>query len=267
MQNEVKNRWVVTRAGLGHSGVPSFGWILYFFLSIGVVGFVFSYLMALPLCLAGRLWPSLWKLGGRIQAKGVAVLLDVQPWFHADVQIDLPRPKLGQRGFITMSNHRSHLDMFILLSRIPNLRAITKRDLLGVPFLNIMIVALKMIPVRRKDAGSFLTSMETARRAVDEGDVVHVFPEMSRCPSGMPGTADFALLPFRMAQQANVPIFPIVIEGTDQSWPKETLGIRFGCPIKVRTLSAIIPADFENANSLRLEVKKRIDEALMSHGT
>ncbi len=269
MQNEVKNQRLASRVASGYWAIqrPSLGWLLFFFVSIGVVGFVFSYLLALPLCLAGRIWPRLWKLGGRIQAKGVAVLMDVQPWFHAEVEIDVPTTAIGQRGFITMSNHRSHLDMFILLSRIPNIRAITKKELFFVPFLNVMIVALKMIPVRRNDIGSFLASMETARVALEQGDVVHVFPEMSRCPSGMRGTADFNLLPFRMAQQAQVPIYPIVFIGTDGAWPKEKLAICFGSPIKVRTLAPVNPADFENADALRLEVKKRIDEALTSHGT
>jgi len=246
---------------------PSIAWMLYFFLTIGLVGFVFSYLLALPLCIAGRLWPRLWKWGGRIQAKGVATLMKLQPWFYADIIFDVPRTRLGERGYLTVSNHRSHLDMFILLSHIPNIRAITKRDLFFIPFLNIMMVALKMIPVRRKDVGSFLESMDIARAAIDKGDPVHIFPELSRCPSGMCGTNEFSSLPFRMAQKAKVLIYPIVFVGTDGAWPKETLGIRFGSPVKVRTLAAINPSDFDNAHDLRLEVKSRIDRELLSHGT
>lgn len=269
MQNEVKNLGFGWFGAMGQRAAakPSLLWILYFFISIAVVGFIFSYLIALPLCLMGRLWRPLWRLGGRIQAKGVYVLMAVQPWFHAEVRLDLPLPQKGKRGSLTVSNHRSHLDMFILLSYLPNIRALTKRDLLKVPMLNVMVAVLKMILVKRGDTDSFFKSMATAEAAINEGDTVHIFPEMSRCPSGSKGTQSFALLPFRMAKKIGVPIVPLVFIGTDAAWPKEFLGIRFGAPIVVRTLPALDPAAFESAAALRDEAKRCIDQELAKYGT
>ena len=84
-----------------------------------------------------------------------------------------------------------------------------------------------------------------------QGDPVHIFPEMTRCPEGYQGTLPFQLLPFRMAHEAGIPIFPIVFVGTDKVWSKENFGIRYREPIYVRTLAEINPAQFANASAKR----------------
>ena len=118
----------------------------------------------MPLCPVGYLFRGLWRAGGRVLTVGVTLLLKIQPWFKADIQISVPRPSANRSGFITISNHRSHLDMFILLSKIPNLRAITKKALYAVPFLSLMLRVFRMIPVKRGDLDSYLHAMEVAKR-------------------------------------------------------------------------------------------------------
>jgi len=236
----------------------------YFLLSIALIGGVFAYAIAIPLCLLGRYSEKLWRLGGRSLQRGVQCLLRVQPWYRADVRVELPArdPQTGMHC-LTVSNHRSHLDMFILLTAIPNIRVISKRALFRVPFLGVMMWVMKNIPITRGEPQSYWEAMETAAQALRDGDTVHVFPEMTRCEPGDPGTGDFHLAPFKLSLQTGVPLVPIVFVGTDRTWPKGTFGLAFRQPIEVKSLAPLSPKDFPSADALRAETKSRIEAYLL----
>jgi 1-acyl-sn-glycerol-3-phosphate acyltransferase len=231
---------------------------IYFVLCIAVVGGIGAYAVALPLCLLGRWWRPAWQGGGEVLRASVSVLLRLQPWLRARVDIHLP-PRC-----VTVSNHRSHLDMFLLLAHIRNIRAIAKSTLFSIPFLGLMMRVLRQIPVKRGDALSYWNAMDAALVAVNEGDPVHVFPEMARCPPGLLGTQDFHLAPFRIALQARVPVVPIAFLGTDDAWPKGFAGV-FRRQVRVQSLAPVEPRDFPSAEALRGEARRRIDEFLASH--
>lgn len=195
----------------------------------------------------------------------VRLLLRVQPWSKISITgFEFPRG----RPFLTVSNHRSHLDMFLLLSRIPNIRPMAKAELFHVPFLAVMLRVLKVIRVRTGSIRSYLTAMETATQAlVRDGDPVHIFPEASRSPEGTQGTLPFQLAPFRMAMVTKVPLVPVVFTGTDGAWPKGKFSIRFKSPIRLHALEPVDVRDFTSAAELRDEVRRRIDFELNRNGS
>src|SRR5262245_30291029 len=87
----------------------SFLWFVFFLLMIGLVVGVLLYLIAVPLCLLGRIYEPLWALGGRVLCFGVSVLLNLEPWLDADLVLELPTVAGVVTGpFVTVSNHRSH---------------------------------------------------------------------------------------------------------------------------------------------------------------
>lgn len=218
-----------------------------------------AYLLTIPLCLLGRFYEPLWRMGGRILCWGVSLLLDVQAWLDAEVLLDF---SALSGPFISVSNHRSHLDMFFLLARIANIRVIAKRSLFYVPFLGIMMRVMKMIPVKRGDTGSYLKALETAKCAVTENDPVHIFPEMTRCEAGFPGVQPFNLAPFKMIREAGVPLIPIVFCDTDRAWPKGKNALSFRRKVKVRALPPLFPKDYPDAESLRQAAWEKIDLAV-----
>jgi 1-acyl-sn-glycerol-3-phosphate acyltransferase len=265
VQIEVKTTpFTATSGKLAKEANGSIVWFIFFLVSIAVVGFFHAYVLAIPLCLLGKFWAPLTRAGGKALAFGVKLLMDIQPWFNANIQLSTKR-EAG--GVLTISNHRSHLDMFILLSRIPNLRAVTKGELFRVPFLGVMLRVMRMIPVVRGDMESYVKAMEIAQEGLRNGDSVHIFPEMTRCPEGMHGTQPFQLLPFRMAHEGGIPIIPVVFVGTDQTWAKGSLKIRFRPRIQVRQLEPVLPGNFQNASQLRDEVQRRIEDELNQYGS
>lgn len=235
--------------------------LVYFIMTIALVGVLTAYLVALPLYLLSRLFRGPERLGDLVMQKAVALLLKLQPWFDGTVQMSFPRQARGQ-GLLIVSNHRSTLDVFILLSRVQGVRILAKRALMWVPFLNIMMWAMRQIPVSRGSAVAFLAAMDEVRLRLRSGETVHVFPEMTRCPVGFEGVQNFSVAPFLAAQRENVQIIPVVFKGTDLVWPKGASGLFSGHPITARTLDPVDPGAFQNADQLRTEVHARIRAAL-----
>ena len=118
------------------------------------------------------------------------------------------------------------------------------------------------IPTQRGRIDSFWQAMETARRRLQQGQTVLVFPEMTRCAEGATGTRNFMLAPFLMAKESQVPVVPLVIRGTDRAWPRGTFGLRPKQKVALRTLPALDPRQFASAEELCRAARAQIDGAL-----
>jgi 1-acyl-sn-glycerol-3-phosphate acyltransferase len=231
-------------------------WLVYFLIMIALVGGVFAYLLATPLLYLGRWYRPAREGGEIILQKGISLLMRLEPWLNAETDLR-PHP-----GALCVSNHRSHLDSFLLLSRIPGVRILAKDTLFRIPFLGFMMRGMRQIPVRRGDIGSYWQAMETIRIALRENESVHVFPEMTRCEPGAPGIGPFQLAPFHVAFQEKRPVVPIVFRGTDDVWPKGQAAIRFRRRVTARTLPELNPADFDSAESLAKAARAQIATSL-----
>jgi len=235
-------------------------WLLYFTLSIGVIGGILAYGVVIPLYLLGYLWPAATELADQVMCQGIRLLMSIQPWFRGEIDLDLPQ---NGKGCLLVSNHRSHLDAFILLSRIQGIRILAKDSLFGVPFLGPMMRFSKQIPVQRGNIQSFLEAIDQVEARISQGDVVHVFPEMTRCEQGFEGTQSFSIAPFRAAMKSGFPVVPIVIQGTDEAWPKSAWGLRFRQLVRVRSLKALDPKEFASSDELMREARHQIQQALL----
>ena len=58
-------------------------------------------------------------------------------------------------------------------------------------------------------------------------------------------------------------VVPLVFRNTDGVWPKGEVGLHFREPVEVVSLTPMRARDFATAESLKTEVWKRIDQALV----
>jgi 1-acyl-sn-glycerol-3-phosphate acyltransferase len=248
------------------------GWFFYLVVTSLVWGLGLSLVLYWPVRLISFVFPKASGLADRVLQRSISVLMAGQPWLKFDSReffrvieaLQAASPN-GKTGILLVSNHRSHLDMFLLLSRVPGIRVLAKRGLFAVPLVGFMMVATRQIPVRRKNLGSFVTAMDTIAERLAAGEVVHVFPEMTRSAPDFLGVGAFNPAPFLMAMKVGVPILPFVITGTAETWPKGSFALRPGSLARIRSLTPIrreALSKFSGAKELAEFCRREIEGAL-----
>jgi 1-acyl-sn-glycerol-3-phosphate acyltransferase len=134
-------------------------------------------------------------------------------------------PKKG--GFIVAANHVSYLDppvIGVALRRRPIF--IAKEGLFRIPVIGRFVKSFSFPLNRNKPQPS---TIKEAVCRLKKGDIIVLFPEGSRSPDGS------MLDPKRgvglIASISEVPVVPVLIEGTDIALP---VGARFIRPAKIR---------------------------------
>jgi 1-acyl-sn-glycerol-3-phosphate acyltransferase len=170
------------------------------------------------LAVAALSWPLLYGLF-RLRARG--------------------REHLPEGGFVLAANHNSNFDPWPLgVTLFPKryLRFMGKSELFWTPFKQFATAA-GAFPVRRGQAD--LEAIETATQLCREGHIVVMFPEGTRRKKGLrkkyearahTGAA-------RIALDANVPLVPVAIVGTDRLGRLAKIRVAYGPQIPLDDLA------------------------------
>ena len=121
--------------------------------------------------------------------------------------IDSPLP---EGPYIVVANHSSYLDIFFMYSILPKhpFLFLGKGEILSYPIIRTYFKGLN-IPVYRKDRSKAATSFTLAKKAVNEGWSLVIFPEGGIPDEGNPAMIPFKKGAFKLAKALNVPIIPI----------------------------------------------------------
>jgi 1-acyl-sn-glycerol-3-phosphate acyltransferase len=125
-----------------------------------------------------------------------------------------------QGGAVIAINHTSYVDWLpaalVLHRRRRRMRFMIKAEMQRVKTVNFLIKRTKTIPV---DRGAGADAYAVAVQRLREGEMVGVYPEATISRS-------FELKEFksgaaRMASEADVPIVPVIVWGTQRIWTKD----------------------------------------------
>lgn len=168
--------------------------------------------------------------------------------------------KVKDKNIILIANHRSHMDMFLLLANIYRLRAVANSYLFKVPLIGTIMSLSGHFKLEKGNITQYLGEETRIKKSITSKDRVLFFPETSRCPQGMKGTQKFRLIPFKIARELEAYIIPIAISNTDNVWPKYKMQINYKEKINIQILPPIYSKDFENTAHLAKYTKLMIEE-------
>jgi len=138
-------------------------------------------------------------------------------------------------GAILASNHLAVVDSFFLPLLVQRrITFLAKREYFTEPGLSGFLkkqffTGVGQVPVDRSGGSAARAAMDTAIRLLGEGKLLGIYPEGTRSPDGRlyKGKTGVA----RMSLEANVPVIPVAMIGTDRVNP---IGSRMWRPRKVR---------------------------------
>jgi 1-acyl-sn-glycerol-3-phosphate acyltransferase len=155
------------------------------------------------------------------------------------------REKLPWHGpAVITANHLSILDILVLYGLFAPFKWVAKGELFRVPFVGWNMRLADYVPIWRGDRESVRIMMARCRAHLDRGVPVLIFPEGTRSQDG-------ELLPFkegafRLACDANCPVFPVAVSGTGDALPKHGILFRTWMKARVQVLDPIHPSQFGN---------------------
>ena len=118
-------------------------------------------------------------------------------------------------GLIVASNHRSFLDPFVIGALLPwrrQIQFVAKVELFEKRWQGWILSRLGAFPIRRGQSDD--TAMETARRAVERGGTVVIFPEGTRIRTGSLSTPKRGV--GRLALESGASVLPVAVHGTER---------------------------------------------------
>lgn len=167
---------------------------------------------------------------------------------------------------IYVANHQSYLDAAILCAVFERrVRFLAKSGVFRVPILGEIMQAEGHLKVYRgRGAGKNNGLREQLAKALGAGDGVCFFAEGTRSTDG--ALQKFKLGAFYAAVQNEVPVVPIIFEGTGRCLPKHSMKLKdFPCSMKVLGAHHPDPAildERERVETLCAHVFKAMQEAL-----
>jgi 1-acyl-sn-glycerol-3-phosphate acyltransferase len=145
---------------------------------------------------------------------------------------------------ILVSNHLSHLDVFLLGLPLRRPLNYVARSTLFLPVLGFLIRSVGGFPIQREGMGA--SGLKDTLKRLRAGGIVTLFPEGTRSADGDLGELKPGIAV--LAKRARAPIIPAGIAGTFEAWPRHRrfprpypLRVHYGPPIPPEAIDGLEP--------------------------
>jgi len=171
-----------------------------------------------------------------------------------DVQI-IGKEKLNTNPKIIVANHQSQEDILLMYRLGVPFRWISKAEVFKIPVYGWFMYLNGDIKLQRSSKSSIKKMIVDAEKALRKGCILAIFPEGTRSKTDKLG--NFKEGAFKMAQNTEVPIVPVVICGTGNKllYPNGLFKGRHKVTVKV--LDEIPYRDFKDKDSKALSQEVR----------
>lgn len=163
---------------------------------------------------ASRVFATAWA---RINSAVAMMSISVEGQDHID----------PNQSYVIVANHQSLFDIYALYGFLGiDFKWVMKKELRAVPVLGVCCELMGHILIDRSNTDAALTSINNAKQRISNGMSVVFFPEGTRSRNG--DLRQFKKGAFRFAQEMSLPILPVVIHGTKDILPSDTIDLTPG---------------------------------------
>jgi len=187
------------------------------------------------------------------------VLARINPW---RIHISGGENLHANQAYVIVSNHQSLADIPILSHLKLDTKWLAKAELFRLPFLGWMLRMAGDVPIDRSDRRKGAKALLQCARYLRQRCSVVFFPEGTRSPDGQ--VLPFNEGPFQLAIREQIPILPLVVEGSGAALPRNSWIFGGTQDIYLRVLEAVSVDgwNLKQVPALRDAVRQRIVDEL-----
>lgn len=169
--------------------------------------------------------------------------------------------------YVFVSNHQSLVDILVVFTLFCHFKWVSKAELFKIPLIGWNMFLNGYVRLERGKNYSVKKMYQACERHLRQGSSIYLFPEGTRSESGR--LRDFKEGAFALAKRQQVPILPVVIEGSRTALPKNSLNFHGEADIHVTILAPIEPKSFADtpATELATQVRSIIENKLKTDTT
>lgn len=196
--------------------------------------------------------PSKYHTGKLFRKLGLAVSRVNPNWKvkkEGYMEIDDRKP------YVMVSNHLSHADIPVISNLPWEMKWIAKQELFKIPVLGWMLRMSGDISVDRKSVNKRIGVFKRSKQYLNDNVSVMFFPEGTRSKTGK--LNKFAPGAFELAIRNNVPVLPIVLDGTQDCLPKKDWLFKPNVFVKLKVLEPIETSGMSTDQSIELMNRTR----------
>jgi 1-acyl-sn-glycerol-3-phosphate acyltransferase len=173
-------------------------------------------------------------------------------WLNPLWQVRITGKEHFRKGitYMIVSNHQSMLDILIFYSLFRHYKFVSKSENFRIPIIGWLMRLNDYPEINRGDQESKLLLFRRVKVLLSQKNSILMFPEGTRHPGGYLGP--FKEGAFVMALDNNVPVLPIVLEGTARALPKKGFILPGRTSVRVSILEEIPVEPFERKKPVEL---------------
>jgi 1-acyl-sn-glycerol-3-phosphate acyltransferase len=171
-----------------------------------------------------------------------------------------------RRTYVIVSNHQSLVDILVAFTLFTHFKWVSKSEIFLVPLIGWNMFLNQYVRLDRGRSTSIKKMYSACERHLRLGSSVFMFPEGTRSTTGK--MRPFKEGAFLLAKRLNLPILPIVINGSKNAVPKNSLNFHGRTDVQVEILDVIEPDQFsttpvgELTQQVRELIRQRVTEEL-----
>ncbi|MGM0418246.1 MAG: lysophospholipid acyltransferase family protein, partial [Thermodesulfobacteriota bacterium] len=154
----------------------------------------------------------------------------------------------NNRTYVVVSNHQSQLDILVAFTCFFHFKWVSKIEIFNIPLIGWNMRLNKYIKLVRGDKKSIAQMMADAEETLKKGSSVFIFPEGTRSETGV--LRPFKPGAFKLAKDLQLPILPIVINGTINALPKYSIKYN---GVHHMELKIMEPVEYETIKDMETE--------------